>query len=116
MDMRKVAREVRLTKWAEMIQEQKSSGQSIQGWCSTKGVDKQRYYYWQRRLREAVCEKLALGEETALISPWVFAEVKKPNMAGGGTLTIRQGEYEIVIDGDASPVAIETVLRALGSR
>lgn len=50
--MRQMTREVRLERWAEILREGQASGQSITAWCAANGVDRQRYFYWQRRLRE----------------------------------------------------------------
>lgn len=47
-----MTREVRLERWAEILREGQASGQSITAWCAANGVDRQRYFYWQRRLRE----------------------------------------------------------------
>jgi transposase-like protein len=48
-----MTREVRLRRWMELLHEQKTSGQSIKSWCETQGISRQRFFYWQRKLREA---------------------------------------------------------------
>lgn len=53
MDSRKVTQEVRLRQWSELVREQKNSGQSIKSWCEERGIPRQQYFYWQRKLREA---------------------------------------------------------------
>ena len=114
MDMRKVAREVRLSKWSEIVREQKASGQSIHAWCAANRVDKQRYYYWQRQLREVACESLVLQPEPLSVHAPTFTEVSLPtDIASTGTITVRIGEAVIEIAGDASPSAIEAIMRAL---
>lgn len=55
MDSRKVTQEVRLRQWSELVREQKNSGQSIKSWCEDRGIPRQQYFYWQRKLREAAC-------------------------------------------------------------
>jgi transposase-like protein len=117
MDMRKVTREVRLTKWAEIIREQKASGQSIHAWCAANDVDKQRYYYWQRQLRESACENLALQPEALALPVPTFTEVRVPlETTTAGTITVRMGDRVVEIAGDASVSAIETVMRMLLGR
>lgn len=38
--------------WARLVEEQSKSGQSAQGYCRQRGVSKQSFYAWRRRLRE----------------------------------------------------------------
>jgi transposase-like protein len=52
---RGITHEVRLRHWAEVVREQKASGQSIKVWCETEGIPRHQYFYWQRKLREAAC-------------------------------------------------------------
>ncbi len=116
MDMRKVAREVRMSKWAEILREQQASGQTIQGWCAGNGIDKQQYHYWKRKLRESAIENLTpKAGELALSAP-TFTEISvSPQVASSGTITIHMGEAVVEI-GDASPATVETILRVLSAR
>lgn len=117
MNTRQVAHEVRRQKWALVMQERRESGLTIRDFCREQGIKEKTFFYWQRRLREAVCEKLALGEETAIASVPSFAEVQIPmDSPGRDMIRVRLGDAEVEIGGDVSPVAIEAVLRALGSR
>ena len=54
-----VKKNVRLREWEQQIEEQKSSGQSIQEWCKQKGINPKTYYYHLRKVRE---EYLMLGK------------------------------------------------------
>ena len=56
MNTQRVATELRLTQWAQMIQGRMESGQSIKEFCHAMGVSKNTYFYWQRRLRAAAFE------------------------------------------------------------
>ena len=46
--------EYRLSQWEPIITECKNSGLPVATWCRENNVDKQKFYYWQRRLRAAV--------------------------------------------------------------
>jgi transposase-like protein len=117
MDMRKVSREVRLTKWSEIIREQKASGESIHAWCAANGVTKQQYFYWQRQLREIACESLVLQQESLQHPVPTFTEITTPrDVSTTGTITVRIGDAVVEIAGEASPSAIDTIMRALVSR
>ena len=114
MDMRKVAREVRLSKWAEIIREQKISGQSIHAWCAANGITKQQYFYWQRQLREIACEGLVVQSERLPQPALTFTEVITPAEASPtGSITVRMGEAVVEIVGDVSPATVESILQAL---
>ena len=117
MDMRKVAREVRLSKWSGIMQEQKASGMSIHAWCAANGVNKQRYFYWQRQLRESACESLVSVQGQIQGKPPSFVEMTPPEETScTGTITVRIGGAVIEIAGDATPSAIESVIRVLRER
>jgi hypothetical protein len=81
MDMRKVTREVRLERWAEILRERQASGKSITAWCEANGMDRQRYFYWQRKLRGLACEALAKREGGAVEGTTEFAEYRPMEIA-----------------------------------
>ena len=115
MNTREIAAEYRLSHWAQIMHERKESGLSIRAFCKNAGLHENVYYYWQRKLREASCEELALRRETAITEAPTFAEVRLPPATPcTGVITVRMGGVEVEIAGDASPTAVETVLRALG--
>ena len=47
-----VKRNVRLQEWNRQIEEQKSSGLSVQEWCQQHGIKPKTYYYHLRKVRE----------------------------------------------------------------
>jgi len=79
MDTRAVATECRLTQWAQAMKERVNNGESITDFCENRGVSRNTYFYWQRKLREAACVQLQEQPKhdipnTQLLVP-VFAEV-----------------------------------------
>jgi hypothetical protein len=58
MTTRELASEYRMAQWGERLREQKASGQNIRQWCEENGIGRQRYFYWQRKLRKAASEQL----------------------------------------------------------
>ena len=68
-----MAHKVRLTRWAELLREQKSSGMNIKNWCEAQGVSRARFFYWQKKLRESVCTELVNRERPADESPQGWA-------------------------------------------
>lgn len=117
MDTRQVAHEVRRQQWALVMQERRESGLTIQEFCRAHEIKEKTFYYWQRRLREAVCENLALRQETGIVAAPAFAEVRMSvETPGKEVIRVRLGDAEVEIGGGASPAAIEAVLRTLGGR
>ena len=48
----KVKKKVRLQEWEQQIEEQKTSGLSVQEWCVQNGINPKTYYYHLRKVRE----------------------------------------------------------------
>lgn len=120
--MRKVTREVRLEKWAEALRERQASGMTITAWCEANGVNRQRYFYYQRKIREMTCTALAIGEEGSAVAE--FAEYLPAAIEAAASVTTTQevsrpaavvhlacGRVEIYSGADR--VTIENTLQAL---
>ena len=79
MNTRTVATEYRMSQWAQVIQDRKASGETVKDYCQDRGFSKDAYYYWQKKLREAACEQMAVMrsgfEQTGMIGSG-FAEIK----------------------------------------
>ena len=74
MDTRKITSDYRLSHWAQILQERRGSGLSIIDFCQEKGINKNTYFYWQKKLRVAACTELSknTGESVNLApSGWV---------------------------------------------
>ena len=48
----KVKKKVRLQEWERQIEEQKTSGLSVQEWCEQNGIAAKTYYYHLRKVKE----------------------------------------------------------------
>ncbi len=112
MDTQKIATEYRLSQWTHVIQEQQSSGQNIKDFCLAKGISRNKYFYWQRKLREAACKELIKTEEPANIVPkgWVQVEPKRLTKT---TLYIEVGGCRVTVDENTDPELIKKVCRIL---
>lgn len=75
MNSRALATEYRLTQWAQTMQERAANGESIDEFCQRRGISRNKYFYWQKKLREAACRQLESFQEA---SPAMsrFAEVR----------------------------------------
>lgn len=69
MDTQKVTANYRLSQWAQVIKARLESGQNVQDFCQAAGINKNAYFYWQRKLRNAACTELARTEESKNVVP-----------------------------------------------
>ena len=58
MNAREMAQQVRLAQWAGVMRERNESGKSIRSWCIENGINQKTFHYWQRKLRDTVCEQV----------------------------------------------------------
>lgn len=59
MNTRKIASEYRLAYWTQIMRRKRESGLNVKAFCESEGFHENKYYYWQRKLREATCEQMA---------------------------------------------------------
>lgn len=101
MNTREIAAECRLAHWTQIIRRRSESGLSIKAFCASEGFHENIYYYWQRKLREAVCEQMTEIRtehiQTGLIPPG-FAELKIAEAHERLPLQENGGQGEIRID------------------
>jgi len=73
------------------------SGLSIRMYCIKEGLHENVYYYWQRKLREAVCGELSKKQEKVTSKvPSGFTEVKLAEHTELSPMTVvRQSEISI---------------------
>lgn len=64
--------QIRLGQWAEIIKECNESPLTNREWCIQNGINEKQYYYWQRKVRNAVVQQI---QETTTTSSVTFAEL-----------------------------------------
>lgn len=118
MDTRQLTHEVRLKHWAEVLRRRRESGQTIRSFCRSEGICEKTYYYWQKRIRQAVGESLMGQEEgrvAGVLPPApVFAALPAPKT--GGTVRIEIGGAVVEIDPGADMAVVTSVLRLLAGQ
>ena len=98
----------RLENWTTRIMACRSSGMTVRAWCRKNGLSEKTYYYWQRRLFQALSEQQTV-HQTA------FAEVTPPVCSGNVAVTVRIAGAVADIHPGADAATVETVLRILKS-
>ena len=120
MSTRQIAAEYRMTHWAGIMREREESGLSIKQFCKNAGFHENRYFYWQKKLREAACAGIIATQGcTTSMVPMSFAEVKLPApsalppIAGAlqGQVCIEAGGMRITADGEYPTNKLAELLR-----
>jgi len=118
MNTRKIATEYRLAQWAQLLQIRKTEGVSITEFCKTRGISRNKYFYWQRKVREVVCAQLEpSGHECRHPEPIGFTEVRVSGLAtfpGSMRSEGIQMEYrgiQISVEGGYPPEMLATLIR-----
>ncbi|MCR4436997.1 MAG: transposase [Clostridiales bacterium] len=116
MDTQKAAEEYRLSQWAQVIQAQQESGQSIKDFCQTAGISRNAYFYWQKKLRKAACTELAKTEEPRNIVPsgWMQLTPKQAQHAKE-TLDIEINGCHVTVNAETDSELLKKVCRVLRS-
>jgi len=131
---REIAEEYRLGHWAQVMQGREQSGLSIKAYCQQIGICGNRYYYWQRKLREAACAEL-LGQEQSVHekpseaparglvpSGWAVCEaakaegIEEDEAAAGGagdTVAIEIGKCRVLAKPDTESEELARICRVL---
>ena len=53
MDTRMVTNQVRMAKWSEIIKDRCESGLTIKEYCAERGISRDAYFYWLKKIRES---------------------------------------------------------------
>ena len=114
---REIAAEYRISHWAQVMQERTASGLNIKEFCKQIGICQNTYFYWQRKVRAALCEKLlpAAKNETSLVPKgWAICEAAEPKISER-VLPIEIGGYRVLADADVDADLLAKVCRVLKS-
>jgi len=115
-----MATEFRLGEWAQAMKEKKAKGQSVAEFCQGRGISRNTYFYWQRRLREAAARHLvvAAAEQPQAMVPRGWATVGQAEdiaPAEQRGLTLRVGGAEIEVREGYDEALLASVCRTLSS-
>jgi len=114
-----------MAQWAQVIQDRKYSGENVKNYCENRGLSRDAYFYWQKKIKEAACDQFMVMEtepkQTGLIAT-NFTEVKvRENQEGfphggrvsGGQLSIEIPGIKITADGVYPADQLAYLLREL---
>ena len=110
---REIAAEYRLTHWAGVVRQRAESGLTVKAYCESAGLHENTYFYWQRKLRESVCEGPA-----ALPTPggWTAAVPAKPGAAvASRALSVEIGKCRVLVGANTDERLLAKVCGVLAS-
>jgi putative transposase len=122
MNTREIAKEYRLSHWAEVLRERSASGLSVKEFCKAAGIQENVYYYWQRKLREAACEELAARARREAVNPekcliptgWALCKAEDSN-SSKKSLAVEINGFRVHIESETDPELVAKVCRTLKS-
>ncbi len=115
MNMKNISHEVNLQKWSQVVKECRSSGQTAAKWCSENNINIKTYYYWQKKVCNAVCNELAITNNN-VENPPAFAEVILPGIRSSEVaITLNLNNISLQIHNGAEESVIAQTLRILKS-
>ena len=112
MNMKKISQEMNLQKWKLIIEECRSSGKTNEKWCAENDINIKTYYYWQRKVLNAVCNELAITNNIEK-SP-AFTEVILPGTRiSEVAITLNLNNISLQIHNGADESVISQTLKVL---
>lgn len=111
MNTHLVAKEVKLSQWNALVQECLGSGMKIKDWCQQNNINKDAYYYWLRKIREAACDSM----ETRFVRVPDQCVAPSLHSVFSAELTISVGSVTININSSTPQHLIETTVRAVSN-
>ena len=104
MDTRQAANKFRLLHWERMFTE-RLPGESVNKFCERNGVSRSQFFYWQRKLRAAVCMELTMRHKTAdtpAPSGWACLQpvgsTTKTTAENAFGMLVEIGDFRITVD------------------
>ena len=106
---------VRAQKWAEILRDRQSSGQSNATYCAEHGINIKTFYYWQTKLRRQAVGMLNVSSLSKKCTPVESHPIAPVSFSrnSGSEITVRKGGFTVELPGNTSPAVLETLLTVL---
>ena len=105
-----------LSKWQQLVNQQKASGLSIRCWCERNAISEQQFYYRLRKVREAVLDTIESCSDVQLVR---LTEIEHPTdtvpQQTQSLIIVRHGTTLIEFSSDSDMQQIASFVRALES-
>lgn len=105
-EIAKVKKEVKVSKWAEMVRQRNESGLTVTDWCKENGINLKTYYYRMKRVRQAVCNEIE-QHDIVPVEPIVGTEITAEK------IEISVGDVKIFLPDDFNETTLKRLLGVL---
>ena len=75
--MDEIVHNVRRQQWLSIIQACNASGQSKNQWCDENGIDRRKFYHWQKKLRTELYQEAHEQSCTAFVQSPIWKETHR---------------------------------------
>ena len=128
INTREIAAELRLSHWAGIMQERTREGLSIKAFCRKIGICQNTYFYWQRRVRAAVCQSFPTQPSELIVKPqtkpdkidkalipkgWAICEPAPEVAVDEKPLSIEIGGCRVLVNESVNPELLSKVCKVL---
>lgn len=111
MNTQLVAKEVKLSQWNALVHDCLGSGMKVKDWCQQNNINKDAYYYWLRKIREAACESM----ETRFVRVPEQCVASSFHSDFSAELTITVGSVTINVNSSTPQHLIESTIRVVSN-
>lgn len=112
MNTQAVVADYRMSEWVQIIKERQNSGQTIRAFCEERGITEGFYFYWQRKLRKALCRGLTTLKEAENNTSGNWIQLS-PAKEVKDTLAVEIAGCHVMVDTETDPELLKMVCRTL---
>jgi len=101
MNTREIATQYRLSNWSQALSDRVARKESVKEFCKRKGISKNTYFYWQRKVREAAVQEMlpsVIESPSPIPAGWRQVEGIAVPKAEESELTIEIGKSRIKVN------------------
>ena len=113
LDTREIVAEYRLSHWAQVMEDRMSRGLSVKAYCKQEGFPVNKYYYWQKKLREAACTALIEVSQTNGEPSQIWASICVRHEIAAKEITVEVGGCRIAVTQATDTLLLAKVCQAL---
>ena len=115
VDPRLATKQYRLSEWAKVFQDRAESGMKIDDFCKSRGISRDAYYYWLRKLKTSILESqqnIELVEIKEPATPALLPIAEESNNTFCPEATISIGNISISVNKSTSKELIRALMEA----
>ena len=118
MNTKEIKTEYRMAQWTGLLQERAATGETIKAFCENRGISKNTYFYWQKKLREAAVRQVATktsNTQSQALVPNGWTRLSEEEPAKTSALPVEIGGCRVMVDNDTDPELLTKVCKVLVS-